>query len=256
MLALERHLEIVNALKVDGSMRVSELALRFGVTEETIRRDLDRLEKEGLVVRTHGGAMAAEQAGSDAPYWHRERVHADEKLAIAKEAVSRVREGDRILLDASSSAWYLAQHLPDMPLTVVTNALQVAMALSERMQIKVICVGGTLSRTSLSFQGAVAQKALLQFQVDKLFLSGTALDIESGLRDDNEQHATLKQDMIGISGRKYLIVDSSKIGKTALTRIAGLEAFDELITDDRIDDSVIPLMEDKGIVVTSVATSG
>ena len=158
MLALERQREIVSLLAAQGSVRVNELAQRFDVTEETIRRDLDKLEGEGRLVRSHGGAVAALE--NESPHWQREFGHAAEKEAVARAASYLVESGDILILDASSTSWFLARRLPDVPLTVITNSLQIALMLAERATCKVICPGGTLVPVSLSFVGAETQHAL------------------------------------------------------------------------------------------------
>lgn len=252
MLLIERQLEILKLINSNGSTRVADLAGKFNVTEETIRRDLDKLELEGKLIRSHGGAVAVSDTIAETPHWQREQVQREEKLAIAKEAVKRVKEGDRIYLGASSTACYLARHLPDIPLTVVTHAIQVTMALSEHLNVRVICIGGTLSRASQSFQGALAQENLKQYQIDKLFISGKAFHTDSGLSDDNEQHAMLKRDMISISAECFLIMDSSKFDKKALTLVAPIKSFSELITDNQIPEKTLQMITDQGVQVTQV----
>ena len=124
MLAEERHRAIRERLARQGSVRVTVLASMFSVTEETIRRDLDKLQDEGFLRRIHGGALPVAESGTDTPFWYREQVLEDEKRAIAREAAKRIEAGDRILLDASSTAWFLAQEIPeDLPLTVLTNSI-------------------------------------------------------------------------------------------------------------------------------------
>ena len=252
MLLIERQLEILKLINSSGSTRVADLATQFKVTEETIRRDLDKLELDGKLIRSHGGAVAINDVIAETPHWQREQVQREEKLAIAKEAVKRVEEGDRIFLGASSTACYLARHLPDIPLTVVTHAIQVAMALAEHQNVRVICIGGTLSKASQSFQGALAQENLKQYQIDKLFISGKAFHAESGLSDDNEQHAMLKRDMISISTERYLIMDSSKFNRKALALVAPINTFTELITDDQIPANSLQVITDQGVKVTQV----
>ena len=252
MLALERHISIVEHLKKQGSIRVSELAKQFGVTDETIRRDLDKLESNGRVIRSHGGAMAADSLRIELPHAQRAQVNQAEKLAIAREAVTRVFEGDCIFLDPSSTTCSMARLLPDQPLTVVTNSIQIALTLSEYSYIKVISIGGNLVSTSLSFQGALAQDAIKRFQVDKLFLSGRGFSADAGLSDGNEQLAVLKQDMIQISQRSYLLLDSSKINTKGLMTVAPPEAFHEIITDEGADPSFEASLIDQGVEVTRV----
>jgi DeoR/GlpR family transcriptional regulator of sugar metabolism len=252
MLAKERQREILNLLEAEGSIRVAELAREFKVTEETIRRDLDLMESEGKLQRSHGGAVPIENNSLEMPHWQREAANVAEKRAIGEEAAGRVSEGDTIMLDASSTAWFMAQCIVDMPLTVLTNAVQVAQALARHRHIRLICTGGAMSRASLSFQGPIAEATLDQFHVDKLFLSCRGLDPERGISDDNDVHAVLKRKMVEIAEHKTLMLDHSKFGKNALTRIARIEQFDALITDGKTDVLMLGAMRDLDLDVTVV----
>lgn len=156
MLVAERYEKIVEWVDAQGSMRVTELSERCGVTEETIRRDLDKLEQAGRLRRSHGGAVSVkykDELQSEIPYPERAVAHAEEKRRIAEEAVKLVEPGDRIALDASTTAWYMAAGLPNIPLTVLTNSIKVAAELSTKEQIRVIATGGQLASKSLSLSG-------------------------------------------------------------------------------------------------------
>lgn len=143
MLVAERWQKIVQLVNERGSIRVTELSELCQVTEETIRRDLDRLEGEGSARRSHGGAVSVQSEGtSEIPYLVRETTNAEQKRDIAASAISLIQPNDRIILDASSTAWYMAQILPDVPLTVVTNSIRVTMELSTKEKIQVISTGG------------------------------------------------------------------------------------------------------------------
>ncbi len=252
MLVAERHREIVNLVDNEGSVRVAELAKLFQVTEETIRRDLEKLEAEGKLLRSHGGAVSAKNSERETHFSEREISHIQEKMAIAREAVSRVEEGDTILLDASTTAWQMARLLPDMRMTVLTNAIKVAVELAERSKIRVISTGGTLSAPSLSFIGPIAEKTLQSYHVNKLFLSCKGVDIERGLSDSNELQAMLKRNMISIADRCYLLVDHSKFGVKSLTRIAQLKEIHEVITDENTDQSIVEQLQRMDMTVTRV----
>jgi len=164
MLAAERQEYIVRVVNERGSARVSELAELCRVTEETIRRDLDRLEEAGRLRRSHGGAVSLKDADlsgpQEIPHHEREITRAEEKRRIAEEAVKHIRPGERILLDGSSTAWYVARILPDMPLTVLTNSVKAAAELGSKERIEVLSTGGLMSHRSLSFVGPLAERAL------------------------------------------------------------------------------------------------
>lgn len=231
MLALERQREILAVLAEQGSARVTELAEKFDVTEETIRRDLEKLEGEGKLARSHGGAVARSEAES--PHWQREYVNTQEKEAIAREAAKLVEEGDTLILDPSSTSWFLARRLPDFPLTVITNSVPVSLALGERTNCKVINPGGTLVATSMSFVGSETQVALRRYHANRLFVSCRGFDLQRGACDVSEEQAMVRRIMMEISDEHILMVDSSKLGERSLSVIAPLDAFHCVITDER-----------------------
>ncbi|WP_248926224.1 DeoR/GlpR family DNA-binding transcription regulator [Paenibacillus hamazuiensis] len=239
MLVAERRREIMNVLDHGGSVRVVELARLFQVTEETIRRDLEKLEAEGKLVRSHGGAISIKNAERETPFSEREISHMQEKMAIAKEAVRAVEEGDTILLDASTTAWQMARLLPDMRLTVLTNAIKVAVELADRTRIRVISTGGTLSPASLSYIGPSAERMLKEYHVNKLFFSCKGIDLERGLSDSSESNAMIKRRMMCIADRTYLLADHSKFGIKALAMLAPLKEVDEIIADRKLDPSML-----------------
>src|SRR5690554_5478548 len=138
MLVAERWQRIVQLVNERGSIRVTELSELCDVTEETIRRDLDKLEIEGKLMRSHGGAISVREINAEVPYTERETMNEEQKRNIALEAVNFVLDNDRIILDASTTAWYMAQHLPNRPLIVITNSLKVALELSTKDKIQVI----------------------------------------------------------------------------------------------------------------------
>ncbi|MDK8190691.1 DeoR/GlpR family DNA-binding transcription regulator [Paenibacillus sp. UMB7766-LJ446] len=253
MLAAERYDRIVEMVNVKGSIRVSELSEHCRVTEETIRRDLDRLEQAGRLRRSHGGAVSVKEEQPEIPYRVRETTHAEEKKRIAQSALSMIRPGDRILLDASTTAGYMAANMPDMPLTVLTNSIQVATELSSRDKIEVISTGGQLAQRSLSFVGPLAERSLETYHVDKLFLSCKGVHLEGGgISESNELQARLKQKMVGISDQVILLADTSKFGVRAFARVTGLDAVHEVITDQSLDDDLIERLNGYDIKITRV----
>src|SRR5690625_2547112 len=148
MLAVERDRIIMDLIEEKGIVKVAELSELCQVTEETIRRDLDRLEQQGKLKRNHGGAIAvsSQPLAIEIPYFEREITNVNEKKRIAARACEEVTQHAFIILDASSTAWYMALALPNEPLTVLTNSIKVAMALSSKDKITVISTGGTLSQ--------------------------------------------------------------------------------------------------------------
>ncbi len=254
MLVAERYEKIVSLVNERGSIRVSELSELCQVTEETIRRDLDRLEQSGRLRRSHGGAVSVKDMPQhpEIPYALREITHADEKKRIALEAIKRIQPKDRILLDASSTAWYMASDLPDIPLTVLTNSIKVATELSNKEKIEVISTGGILAQRSLSFVGPLAERSLDAYHVDKVLLLCKGVHLDRGISESNELQARIKERMIGMADEVVLLADSSKFGVQAFTHVADLAEVDVIITDRRISKETVDVLEDRGITVVTV----
>ncbi|GAA4853900.1 rhamnose catabolism operon transcriptional regulator RhaR [Paenibacillus vulneris] len=252
MLVAQRWQKIVQLVNERGSIRVSELSAICEVTEETIRRDLDKLESEGKLLRSHGGAISIPSSQSETPYMERETTNAEEKRRIAQEAVRHVNEHDRIILDASSTAWYMAQLLPDVTLTVLTNSIKVAMELSAKERIKVISTGGLLSSRSLSYVGPLAERSLSTYYVDKAFISCKGLHLQRGLSEFNELQALIKQKMIGIADRTFVLADYSKFGQQSLAQVAAWDDIHYVITDGKTDPTMLEQLKERSIHVIQI----
>ena len=172
MLAIERKNEILAILQKEQRVLVSELSQKYDVTDETIRRDLEKLESEGYVKRTYGGAVLNKNTSMDLPLRIREKNNRREKQIIARLVAQVVEEGDSIMLDASSTSLMIAKELKDMnKLTVVTNSVEVLIELAGHEGVRVISTGGMLRDSSLSLIGTAAQKALSGYNVDKAIIS-------------------------------------------------------------------------------------
>jgi DeoR/GlpR family transcriptional regulator of sugar metabolism len=254
MLVAERYEKIVRLVNERGSIRVTELSDMCQVTEETIRRDLDRLEQAGRLRRSHGGAVSVKDQPQqpEIPYSEREITHADEKRRIAAEAVKRIRPKDRILLDASSTAWYMAASMPDIPLTVLTNSIKVATELAAKEKIEVISTGGILAQRSLSFVGPLAERSLDAYHVDKAFFSCKGVHLERGISESNELQARIKEKMVGMADEVVLLADASKFGVQAFTYVADLSQVNVIVTDRRIPDETLRRLAELSIETTVV----
>ncbi|HZH62019.1 MAG TPA: DeoR/GlpR family DNA-binding transcription regulator [Metabacillus sp.] len=256
MLVAERHKKIVEVVNEKLSVRVTELSKIFQVTEETIRRDLEKLEKENLLRRSHGGAVSIKDEQTEVSYAEREITNAAEKRAIAIEAVKLIQPGDQIVLDASTTAWYMAKEMPDLPLTVLTNSIKVAVELSKKEQVKVISTGGMLQPKSLSYVGPLAERSLNMYHVNKAFISCKGVHIEAGLSDSNEWQALLKSQMMSIADQTILMADSTKFGVRTFAQITDIQQIGFVITDDHIDESYCRALEEKGVQVKTVGING
>ncbi|PZE22803.1 DeoR/GlpR family DNA-binding transcription regulator [Paenibacillus xerothermodurans] len=252
MLVAERYEKIVRLVNERGSIRVSELSELCEVTEETIRRDLDRLESAGRLKRSHGGAVSVKEPQSEIPYFEREIIRSEEKKRIAQEAVKRIEPYDRIILDASTTAWYMASYLPDIPLTVLTNSIKVAAELSGKEKVEVISTGGQLAKRSLSSVGPLAERSLEAYHVDKLFFSCKGVHLDRGISESNELQSRVKQKMIDIADQVILLADASKFGVRAFTQVTELGEVDAIITDRALSAEIVEQLREREISLTLV----
>lgn len=249
MLARERQQEILDLLQRDGSARVSVLARVLNVTEETVRRDLERLGKEGKLVRTHGGALPNETDRRELPFGVRETVNLAEKRAIASHAARYVSKGDVIALDASSTARELARVLPDIALTVVTNSIVVATDLTERDRIRVVSTGGILEPSTLSFVGALAEDALRRFNFRKAFLSCQGVDPKRGFTVTADDQAGVKRRMVELARDVYVLADSSKFEVGGVEYFASLDEVKMIVTDAGASDEILAPLRNAGVEI-------
>ena len=222
---------IVNRVDHLGSVSVKELSELFGVAVETIRRDLRFLDEKGYIRRSHGSAISLAEDDIGLAFGSRQNTQADEKKRIADKALSLIKPGDVLMLDSSSSCWYLAQMLPDQPITVITNSLRITFELVSKSKIKTLTVGGEYSEKYGAFLGSVTTSQLCDFGADIFFCSCTGFEQESGAWESNELNAAAKKVMHQASKRTVLLCDSSKIGKSSLIKLFNSDQLDQIITD-------------------------
>ena len=205
------------------------------MTDETIRRDLTKLADEGLLVRTHGGAMRPDPDGRDAPFATRRSMNVESKRAIAREALRLIEPGDVIGIDASTTGFELARQLPlrneGAPITVVSNGLDVIKVLAGRDGISAYSTGGILDEEGTSFLGPIAESTFRQFALKRAFLSCKAFDTERGPSEASPDHAAVKRAMLNAAEESVLLADSTKYGERANFFVASPDSFSTLITD-------------------------
>lgn len=239
LLPQQRRREILALLQGGGSARVTDLAKRLGVTTETVRRDLKRLDREGRLVRTHGGAVPVEDSRHELPLDVRRNAQTAEKAAIAATAARFIEPGDAVCLDASTTCYELAKRLPEEELTVLTPSLAIATLLADRPGVEVVVLGGTLDPASLSLVGPAGLETLRRYNVSKLFFSCRGVDLSRGLSEASERHATLKRTMLDVAERSYLLADGTKFGLRSLVFFANVADVDVLVTDAAADAGVL-----------------
>ncbi len=221
---------------VDGQERVTvdELVRHFGVSAVTIRGDLDALAGVGAVIRSHGGALKPVDAPEEAPIVVKETLHHAEKVRIGHAAAQMIKDGETIMLDSGTTTVEIARqvrYLKLRSLTVITNALNIAMELATQPKVRLILIGGILRQMSYSLAGPAAEQALPSLYADRLYLGVDGLDAEVGLLTHDLLMARLNALMIQVSREVVVVADSTKLQRRGLSIIAGLDAVHKIITD-------------------------
>lgn len=216
-----------------GAVSTARAAKSLAISEETARRDFEKLEADGLLSRSHGGAVRVNDSHRDLPLDSRESANVEEKKGLAKCALAFIKPGDSLFFDASSTVFHLARLLPNMDLTVFTTALKVAIELARRPAIRVILSGGTVHHGSLSCHGDSAAATLERCHVQTAFFSCRGVDAARGLSEANMEQADLKRKMINLAEQTILLADHSKIGVKSSWFFAKLSDVDVFIANRR-----------------------
>lgn len=237
MFATQRKGKILDLLKEDGSAKVIDLARIFKVTEVTIRQDLEKLEKEGLVIREHGGAHLKNVEDQVRNFSLTHQVNLKEKEIIAQKCLDFIQSGDTIILDSGSTTTEIAKKIIKIKaLTVITNALNIALILGANRNIEVVMTGGEFKPPTLSLTGQKAADFFKGLNVQKLFLATAGISLRSGLTYPSINDLVVKKAMIDAADTTYLVADSTKIGKSAFASLGALSLIDYIITDEKIEE--------------------
>ncbi len=237
MLPNQRRDKILDLLKEDGSAKVVDLARIFKVTEVTIRQDLEKLEKEGLIVKEHGGAYLKNVEDQVRNFMLVHQENLDKKAVIARKCLEYIESGDTIILDSGTTTTEIAKQLKGLKnLTVITNALNIALMLGAEPGIEVIVTGGEFKPPTLSLTGQKAADFFKGLNVQKLFLATAGISLKSGLTYPSISDLVVKKAMIDAADITYLVADSTKIGKSALASLGALSLIDFIITDPEIEE--------------------
>lgn len=248
MLAIERRNEILVKLQTERRVVVSELSQFYGVSEETIRRDLEKLVNDGFATKSYGGAVINENTNIDLPFNIRKNHNVIEKQKIASLIDSLVNDGDSIMLDASSTSVYIAKALSNKKnLTLITNSIELLIELFDAPSWTVLSTGGVARGGSFALVGPQTDKMLKMYHVDKAIISCKGLDMTAGVTDSDELHANNKYTMLKAARSKILALDISKFDKTAFTTVAPLDDIDIIITDKEPDEKWLQLFADMKI---------
>ena len=246
----ERHKLILDKLQRAGYVSVSELSKEMAVTMATVRKDLMILEEKGLLYRAHGSATPVYPYVNDRPVYEKELVHVEEKRLIAQRAVDLIAENEAIVIGSGTTVVAFAQAIPrNFKLTVLTSAMNVAMALMDAADVETVQLGGVVRKSSSSVVGHYAEEMMDHFACSKLFLSVDGISLDYGLTTSNMMEAHLNARMIRAVQRTIVLVDSSKFGKKGFGKICSLEDIHLIITDKGISSHYVDKLEEKGVEV-------
>ena len=245
---------ILECLMANESASAQSLAAHFDISLMTVHRDLDELQRRGIVRKFRGGVSIERTSSYEIAAPLRRRIATEQKLAIGAAAATEVAPGQVIMLDDSTTASHMIRHLIEIEeLRVVTNYLPSLRELSEVTGISVTAIGGDFDSGHESFVGEGAAKAVRELRVDALYFSTSSAD-RDGMYHQEEKVVRLKAEMIRCAGRRVLLMDSSKLAQTSLHRVCGWDVIDELITDDAAPLGIIEDIRAQGVVVRVVSS--
>ncbi|MCW2846174.1 MAG: putative transcriptional regulator, DeoR family [Marmoricola sp.] len=245
----QRHQVILDRLRVAGRVDVADMMTDIGVTNETIRKDLIELERQGLLRRVHGGAVPVGQLTYE-PSVSSRIDHQAEKRRIATAALAHLPEGGTVLIDAGSTTAELVDVLPDdRELTVYTNTLTIAVGLVHRPRTTVMLLGGRVRPLTMAGVDDWAARALSEINVDVAFLGANAISIDRGLTTPDNAEAAIKRLMLHSAQRRILLADHTKLGRVSLCKHADLADIDLLITDDGVPAAELKALRATGLTV-------
>lgn len=239
VIGAQRRARVVELVNSRGIMSVEELARLLGTSLMTIRRDLTLLDEQGLLRRTHGGAVAL-AAPRDVPFRRRERLELQAKAGIGRSAAALIQPGETVLLDAGATVLAMARRLRGVRnLTVVTNSIQVLAELWNRSEARVVALGGVARQGSGSLTGPLAEKALEEIRVDRAFLGTTGITPRWEVSNSDLDLAALQRRILSVARERYLLADHTKFGRTGLAIVSSLQPFTSVITDAHLPPNVL-----------------
>jgi DeoR/GlpR family transcriptional regulator of sugar metabolism len=248
----QRRQAILTAFDGAGQLSVAELSSRFGVSEVTIRTDLRALSRQGLLVRTRGGATAV-MTQPEISFDIRQQQQAEQKARIARAAAALVRDGDAITLDASTTAMAMIPYLENRrDLTVVTNSLKAALGLLRNRHVNVIMPGGRLRRDSISLVGSNGRRELAQIHLRMGFFGARGVTLEQGLTDVNLEEAEWKRRMVANCQTIIALLDATKWGQVGVITFAQIQQVDHIIADEDAPAELVEAVRGRGVEVTIV----
>ncbi len=249
---VSRRAKILEELETKGQVTVSELSKMFSISEVTIRNDLTHLEKQNMLIRARGGAIKVKyyRMGIDPSISDKQKEYQKEKQRIAKAALKFIEDGDTIVLDSGTTTTEIAKNLEQFKnLTIITNALNIAIILSEYEGFNIYMPGGILRKRSLSLVGVLADENISKFYCDKLFLGVDGFDTTHGLSTPNSEEAHLNLIMMSVAKKVIVVTDSRKFLRRRFAFISPINSVHVVITDSGIREEDKNRLEKSGVEV-------
>jgi DeoR/GlpR family transcriptional regulator of sugar metabolism len=246
----ERQQLILKTLQNNRQVTVAELSLRFDVSEVTVRRDLREMAEQGMVRRAHGGAVAAAPAPPEPPVVQRMVQTESCKECIGRAAAALISDGESVFVGSGSTTTYVARHLTGRKgLTVVTNALTIAIELASAEGVTIVVTGGMMRDSELSLIGHIAEQSLREVRVDKIIMGMQAISLEEGMTNDYLPEVMTDRTIIEMAPELILVADHTKFGKVASAYVAPIERVTTLITDAQTAPKTLRRLEEMGVRV-------
>ncbi|SFJ52224.1 transcriptional regulator, DeoR family [Halobacillus dabanensis] len=251
MFAAERRNLILELLNQQSRITVRSLSKSLKVSEATLRTDLNVMEEEGLLTRTHGGAVLNKESSQENSFSERAKKNTEYKMAVAKKAVEFIHYKDCVVLDASTTALELARLLKhtELRITVVTNGISAALELKENPDINVILIGGMVRRGSMALEGLLGINTLEKINIDKIFTSASGFTISEGLTDFNVYEVELKKVLIEKASKVFALLDHTKMDKSSIASFATADQIDYIITDMNTPDHLLDDLYERDVQV-------
>ena len=248
--SLERQNRILQFIHRGQRISITELCDNFSVSEATARRDLETLASEGKIQRVHGGAIALDQAPPEQPILQRQNEQAQEKLRIGQAAAALIQDGETVFLGSGTTVLEAARSLRGRRnLTVITNSLPVVNALAGQEEITVICLGGMLRESELSFIGHITEQALAEVRADKVLIGTRAISLEHGLTHEYLPETMTDRAILKAGQEIIVLADHTKFGRAATVLLAPIESVQVIVTDKQAAHDFIQAVQQRGIRV-------
>lgn len=249
MFAEERKRNIARMLMEKSSLKVTELAEIFEVSESTIRRDLQEMEGDSLLKRTHGGAVVLQRRGFEPSFKEKKEEYSGDKEKIGEIASKLIEDGDTIILDSGTTTLEIAKRIRDKKITVITNSMDIAEELHDIDNIELILTGGSVRGNTRAMVGHMAEDTLKNFKADMAFIGTNGISVEDGVTTPNHIEAMIKKQMINSANKVYVVCDATKFNQVSFAVIYPLRGISAVITAGEIDEETIAAFNDEGVEI-------